>query len=187
MLVSAGYDDLGGWSGGGALVTTSNGSGVGILRASGHIGYARSVARNMAVDGGLVVHSYTQRYSSGNAQTFAEVFAGVTWKQLALHASYTPSYLDQGLQSLYIEANAVQELGSGFRANARGGLLTRLGGEGSFNGSNNRYDAQLGFTKDFDRLSLYVQASTAGPGRGRYYDGPWRGRNALLLGLSRSF
>jgi len=186
-ITSIVYDHDSGWSAGGSVVATTNGPAIGLLRASGHIGYARSIDRDLAVDGGVVVQSYSDRYSNGNAQTFAEVFGGVTWKQFAVHASYSPSYLDQGLESLYVEFDAVQELGSGFRANARAGILTRIGGEGSFSGANTRYDTQIGVTKDFDRLSVYVQASTAGPGRGWYFDGPWRGRNALILGISRSF
>lgn len=186
-ITSIVYDHDSGWSAGGSVVATTNGPAIGLLRASGHIGYARSIASGLAVDGGVVVQSYSDRYSNGNAQTFAEVFGGVTWKQFAVHASYSPSYLDQGLQSLYVEFDAVQELGSGFRANARAGILTRLGGEGSFGGANTRYDTQIAVTKDFDRVSVYLQAGTAGPGQGGYFGGPWRGRNALILGISRSF
>lgn len=171
----------------GSVVLTSNGPDIGLLRASGHIGYARPLDRNLSVDGGLVVHAYTDRYSGGSSQTFAEVFGGVTWGQFALHASYSPSYLDQGLETLYLQFDAVQELGAGFRANARAGVLTRLAGAGSFGGENTRYDAQIGITKDFDLLSIYVNASTAGPGEGSYFRDPWGGRDAVIVGISRSF
>jgi len=187
VIASVFYDHDSGVSAGGSAVVTSNGPDVGLLRASGHVTFAHKFDSDLSLDGGLVVQSYTDRYSSGRAQTFAEVFGGVTYGQFALHAIYSPSYLDHELQTLYIEFDAVQELGSGFRANARAGVITRLAGEGSFGGEDTRYDAQIGVTKDFDRLSLYLNASIAGSGRGTYFSGPWQGRDAVIVGISRSF
>ena len=135
----------------------------------------------------MVVQTYTERYSGGRSQSGVEAYGGVTWKQLALHASYSPSYLDAGLETLYVELNAVQDLGAGFRANARAGLLQRLSGDGSFGGENTRWDAQIGVTKDFERLSAFVNFSTAGSGEGTYFAGPWQGRNAVIFGVSRCF
>ena len=186
-IASVVYDHESGLSAGGSVVGTTNGSGVGVLRASGHVGYATSVGDGWAVDGGVVVQTYTNRYSGGRSQTFVETYGGVTWEQLALHVSYSPSYLDAGLETLYVELNAVQNLGAGFRANARAGVLQRLSGDGSFGGENTRWDAQIGVTKDFERLSAFVNFSTAGSGEGTYFDGPWQGRNAVNLGVSRSF
>ncbi|MEM1197649.1 MAG: TorF family putative porin [Pseudomonadota bacterium] len=194
-IASIQYDLESGVSIGASAVGTTNGSGDnsdsdlsgGLLRASGHVGYARSLGRNLAVDGGVVVQTYTDRYSSGRSQTFVEIFGGVTFGPVALHASYSPSYLDAGLETLYVEVNAVQELGSGFRATARAGLLNRLSGEGSLGGENTRWDAQIGLTKDFDRLTLYANVGTAGSGQGTYFDGPWQGRDAVVVGISRSF
>lgn len=186
-IASVVYDDESGVSVGASAVATTNGDGVGLLRASGHVGYAHSLGRNVAVDGGVVVHTYTDRYSSGRSQTFAEAYGGVTFGQVAIHASYSPSYLDAGLETLYLQANAVQDLGSGFRVTARAGVLKRLSGEGSFGGANTRWDAQVGLTKDFDRMSIFLNLSTAGSRRGTYFDGPWQGRDAVVLGVSRSF
>ena len=181
------FDHDSGVSVGGSAVLTSNGPDIGLLRGSAHIGYARSLSRKVAVDGGVVVQAYTDRYSGDRSQTFAEVYAGVSLGPVALHASYSPSYLDAGLETLYLEANAVHDLGAGFRATAHGGVLHRLSGVGSFGGANTRWDAQVGVTKDFDELSLSLNFSTAGSGRGRYFDGPWQGRNAVIFAVSRSF
>lgn len=181
------FDHESGVSAGAGAVATTNGDGIGLLRASGHIGYAHRLDRDVAIDGGVVVQAYTERYSSGRQQTFAELYAGVTVGQFALHASYSPSYLDAGLETLYIQANAVQDLGSGFRATARAGVLNRLSGKGTFGGADTRWDAQIGVTKDFDRLSVFLNLSTAGSGQGTYFDGPWQGRDAVILGISRSF
>jgi len=187
VIASVFYDHVSGVSAGGSTVVTSNGPDVGLLRASGHLSFAQKIGSDLSLDGGLVVQTYTDRYSNGRAQTFAEVFGGVTYGQFALHASYSPSYLDHRLETLYVEFDAVQELGSGFRANAHVGVITRLAGKGSFGGEDTRYDAQIGVTKDFDRLSLYLNASTAGSGRGTYFSGPWQGRDAAIVGISRSF
>lgn len=186
-IASANYDHESGISVSGSAVGTTNGSGAGLLRTFGHVGYARSLGDQLAVDGGLVVNAYTDRYSSGRSQTFAEIFGGVTWGQVALHASYSPRYLDAGLETLYVEANGARDLGSGFRATAHAGLLRRLSGDGSLGGANSRWDAQIGLTKDFDRLSVYVNAASAGSGRGTYFNGPWQGRNSIIIGVSRSF
>ena len=106
---------------------------------------------------------------------------------LAFYAWVSPSYLDQNLRTLYLEANAVRDLGAGFRANARIGVLQRLSGDDTFAGSSTRYDTQIGLAKDFDRLSVSVTVGTAGSGAGSYFDGPWQGRDAVVIAVSRSF
>jgi len=181
------YDLQSGLNVGGSVTATTNGPGVGVLRGSAHVGYATFVGPNVSLDGGAVFYAYSDRYSGGRAQEFAEVFAGINVGNVALHAWYSPSYLDQNLETLYLEANAVKDLGEGFRINARAGLLTRLSGSGTFGGANTRYDTQIGVTKDFDALSISVSAGTAGSGRGQYFDGPWQGRNSIVIAVSRSF
>jgi uncharacterized protein (TIGR02001 family) len=184
---SVSYDDQLGIYTGGSIAVTTNGEDVGILRGSAHVGFATSLNRNISLDTGLVVSRYTDRYSGAQTQTFAEIYGGVSVGDFALYAWVSPSYLDQNLQTLYLEANAVRDLGSGFRANARVGVLSRISGEGSFNGNDTRYDAQIGLTKDFDKVSLSVTLGTAGSGAGTYFTGPWQGRESIVVALTRSF
>ncbi len=186
-IVSIAYDLENGVYTGASVAGTTNGPGVGILRGNAQIGYARRLSRTVSVDGGLVYNAYTDRYSGPNSQDFAEVYAGVSVGNIAVYAWYSPSYLDQNLETLYLEANAVQEIGADIRANARVGLLTRLSGDNTFRGASTRYDAQVGLTKDFDRLSVSVTVGTAGSGRGDYFAGPWQGRDSVVVGISRSF
>ena len=120
-------------------------------------------------------------------RTLPEIFAGVGFGAVALHASYSPSYLDAGLETLYLEAKGVHDLGGDFRATAHIGVLNRLSGDGSFGGANTRWDAQIGVTKDVGLASIFLNASTAGSGSGAYFDGRWQGRDALVIGVSRSF
>lgn len=186
-IASVSYDDQSGIYTGGSVAVTTNGDDVGVLRGSAHIGYARSIGRNVSVDGGAVLYRYTDRYSGASAQTVAEFYGGFGVGDLAFYAWYSPSYLDQNLETLYLEANAVRDLGSGFRANARIGVLTRLSGQGSFGGRDTRYDTQIGLSKDFDRLSVSVTFGTAGSGAGTYFSGPWQGRDSVVIAVSRSF
>jgi uncharacterized protein (TIGR02001 family) len=186
-IASAGYDDQSGVYTGGSVAVTTNGDGIGVLRASAHIGYVQNIDRNVSLDTGAVINRYTNRYSGPDTQTFAEFYGGVSVGDLAFYAWYSPSYLDAGLDTLYLEANAVRDLGSGFRANARIGVLQRLAGQGSFGGRNTRYDAQVGLTKDFDRLSLSVTLGTAGPSSGTYFEGPWQGRDSIVVAATHSF
>lgn len=181
------YDLENGISVGGAAAATTNGPGFGILRGSANISYARSLGNGWAADGGLVVQAYSDRYSGGRSETFAEVFGGVTNGPFAFHASYSPSYFDAGLETLYLEVNTVHELSESFRVTGRAGLLNRLSGQGSLGGRDTRWDAQVGLTKDFGRLSLLVNVSAGGSGQGTYFNGPWQGRNAVIAGISRSF
>lgn len=186
-ILSLNYDLESGVNVGGSVAATTNGPGVGILRGSVHVGYATFVAPNVAIDGGVVFNAYSDRYSGGQSQNFTEVFAGISAGNFAIHAWYSPSYLDQNLETLYLEANAVKELGEGFRVNARFGFLIRLSGTETFSGAATRYDTQIGVTKDFDVLSLSVTAGTAGSGRGQYFDGPWQGRDSVVVAISRTF
>ena len=186
-ILSLSYDMESGVYVGGSAAATTNGPGVGLLRGSAHVGYATFIGPNVSIDGGAVFNAYSDRYSGGGSQDFAEVFAGISAGDFAFYAWYSPSYLDQNLETLYLETNAVKDLGDGFRANARFGLLTRLSGDATFSGASTRYDTQIGLTKDFKALSLSVTAGTAGSGRGQYFDGPWQGRSSIVVAVSRSF
>lgn len=186
-LASISYDLESGVYLGGSVAGTTNGPGVGILRGSAHAGYVQGIGRNLSLDGGVVFNAYTNRYSGARSQEFAEFYAGINAGNFALYARYSPSYLDQNLQTLYLDANVVHDLGAGFRANARAGLLTRLAGDLTFRGATTRYDAQVGLTKDFDRFSVSVTLGTAGSGQGDYFSGPWQGRDSVVVGVNRSF
>lgn len=184
---SLSYDDQSGLYTGGSVTVTTNGENGGILRSSAHVGFATTIDRGVSLDGGAVLYRYTDRYSGARAQTLAEIYGGVSLGDIAIYAWYSPNYLDGNLDTLYLEANAVRDLGSGFRANARVGVLRRISGEGSFGGRDTRYDAQVGLTKDFDQVSISVNLGTAGPGEGGYFSGPWQGRNWVVFAVSRSF
>lgn len=186
-IVSASYDDISGFFIGGAAAITTNGDDFGFLRASAHAGYAVSLDRSLALDGGVVFTTYGNRYSSGVSQSFVEIFGGVSWGDVAFHANYSPSYLDQNLQTVYLQFDVVRELAPGLRANAKAGLLARVGGEGSLRGTNTRHDFQLSLTKEFDHFDAFVSVTTGGTGTGDYFAGVWQNRTSLTVGISRSF
>ena len=184
---SISIDDDSGFYAGGEVALTTNGPSFGILRGSAYAGIAKHVAPDVSVNGGVVLIAYSDRYSGANAQEFIEVFAGASWKNLALNTYYSPNYLDQGLATLYVEASASQRIADGLTVNGRAGLLSRLSGEGSLGGRDQRFDISLGVTKEFDLFSVSLTGNTAGPSEGTYFQGPWQGQNSVVVAISRSF
>lgn len=185
---SLSYDHKSGlYTGGSIAVTVDDDIDLDILRYAAFVGYAYSVKPGLSLDGGAVFTSYTDAYSGEEAESFIEFFGGLSVGDISAHVRYAPDHLNQDVATLYTDIEAVQDIGSGFRIHGRGGLLNQIGGSGSLGGARTRYDVQVGVTKDIDLWSFSATFGTAGPGRGDYFDGPWMGRNSLVLRVSRSF
>ena len=100
---------------------------------------------------------------------------------------FSPDFQDQNLSKLYIEIDTIKRLGDGFNATARAGLLLQVGGPGSLGERRARYDLQAGLSKDIGTWSINATINYGGDRGGTYFLGPFNLRDAIIIGVSKSF
>lgn len=151
------------------------------------MGYAKNIDTNLSIDSGATVTAYTERYTGMANDTFVEFHTGLSYKNLTGRIRYSPNFQEFDAQTIYIEFDAIHRLGDGFNASAHAGLLQQVGGSGSLGERNSRYDLSLGVSKDIGLWSINGTINYGGDRGGTYFSGPWRLRDAVIIGVSRSF
>lgn len=184
---SLSYDDLSGFYTGGTVTFTIGDEVQGPLSYTALIGYAKRIAPQISIDSGAVVIAYTDRYSGLANDTFVELYSGLSYQNITARVRYSPNYQEQNLSTLYTEIDALQRISENLSATAHAGLLSQLGGTGSLGGRRTRYDFQAGLVRDIGSWSVSGTFNLGGPSGGIYFDGPWSGRTALVIGISKNF
>jgi uncharacterized protein (TIGR02001 family) len=146
-------------------------------------GYARRLPSGPTIDFG-VIHSEYSRYSSAeSANSYTEVYAGVTHKFLTARAAFSPHYFVAGSQTFYGEIDANFSAGRKLHFSGHLGLLVPISSGEGFEESRTQHDWRLGARREFGRASLHLFATGGGPGRDYYRDRE-HNRTAVTLGLS---
>lgn len=184
---SLSYDDKSGIYGGTTVAFTIGEQNQGPLSFVGLIGYAKNLDTNISIDTGATVTAYTDRYTGMANDTFVEFHTGLTYKNLTGRVRYSPNFQELNAETIYIEVDAAHRLGDGFNVLAHAGLLQQVGGAGSLGERNSRYDLSLGISKDIGLWNINSSINYGGDRGGTYFSGPWRVRDAIIIGVSRSF
>ncbi len=184
---SLSYDDKSGIYGGTTVAFTIGEQNQGPLSFVGLIGYAKNLDTNISIDTGATVTAYTDRYTGMANDTFVEFHSGLSYKNLTGRVRYSPNFQELDAQTIYVEVDTVHRLGDGFNILGHAGLLQQVGGSGSLGERRSRYDLSLGVSKDIDLWSINASINYGGDRGGTYFSGPWRLRDAIILGVSRSF
>lgn len=184
---SISYDDKSGIYGGTTIAFTIGEQNQGPLSFVGILGYAKNIDTNLSIDSGATITAYTDRYTGMANDTFVELHTGLSYKNLTGRVRYSPNFQELNAQTIYIEVDAAHRLGDGFNILAHSGLLQQIGGSGSLGERRSRYDLTLGVSKDIDLWSINASINYGGDRGGTYFSGPWRVRDAIILGVSRSF
>lgn len=184
---SISYDDSSGIYGGTTVAFTLGEQNQGPLSFVGLLGYAKNIDTNLSIDTGATVTAYTERYSGMANDTFVEFHTGLSYKNLTGRVRYSPDFQELNAQTIYIELDTFHRLGSGFNATAHAGLLQQVGGSGSLGERRSRYDLSFGISKDIGLWSVNGSINYGGDRGGTYFNGPWRVRDAIIIGVSRSF
>jgi uncharacterized protein (TIGR02001 family) len=178
--------DMGIYAGGSFTATLTGKSRAGLQGVDGYIGYASRIDDELTFDIGVAGYAYSRRYSGNRADSYAEVYAGVTAGKFAAYLHFTPNYFDRDVSLLYADLNLAQPLGSDWTLKAHAGLLTQTSGKPGLGGKKNRYDTRLALSRPLLGLEAEVAWTFAGPDDG-YYDDPWDGRSAIVFSLSKHF
>lgn len=184
---SLSYDDISGIYGGTTIAFTIGEQNQGPLSFVGLLGYAKNIDTHLSIDTGATVTAYTERYSGMANDTFVEFHTGLSYKNLTGRIRYSPDFQELNAQTIYVEIDTIHRLGDGFNASAHAGLLQQVGGSGSLGDRSFRYDLSLGLSKDIGLWSVNGSINYGGDRGGTYFSGPWRVRDAIILGVSRSF
>lgn len=181
------YDDSSGIYVDGSTAFTIGEQTQGPLSFTGVIGHAANIAPNISIDNGAVLTAYTDRYTGQANDIFVEFYSGLSYKNITGRIRYSPDFQELDAQTLYFELDAAHRLADGLNATAHAGLLQQVGGNGSLGERRFRYDLQLAIAKDIDLWTLRASVNYGGDRGGTYFAGPFRLRDAIILGVSRSF
>ena len=187
--LSLSYDDPSGLYIG-TSATVRLGTQTGLVAQQFFAGRAVRITKDTSLDFGVNGYRYTSIYSGGIRQAYAEVYAGVTHKDVSLYVNYTADYFGQSVPVVYVSGSVVRDIAPGWQLRAAAGVLTQTSGPPRLGTASLRYDLSIGASRQLSRLTLAADATLGGPGGGSvgdYYSGPWRGRAALVISARSSF
>jgi uncharacterized protein (TIGR02001 family) len=141
-------------------------------------GYAKRLS-DITLDVGAVHSAYSHYSSAGSANSYTEVYAGLTYKVFSSRIAFSPHYFAHGAKTLYGEINANVSPVPKVYVTGHAGLLVPL----SYRDNNAQYDWRIGISREIGRASIHLIGSGGGPGRDRYH-GREHSRNALVVGVS---
>jgi uncharacterized protein (TIGR02001 family) len=182
LLLSAAYDDPGGWFGGGSLTEVKLYRPRWQVQALGYAGYASRLSDRLGWEAGVTgVH-----FGTDSRYDYDEVFAGLNGERWNMRAHYSPDYFGSGARTVYGEFNVGVPLSALMRATAHIGALMRVGGT-STEGANASFDASLGAAVARDAWE--VQLAWVAGGRSAVYPTAYgrASRGALVLSASLAF
>jgi uncharacterized protein (TIGR02001 family) len=139
-------------------------------------GYARRVGVDRAWEVGAVYYLYP---GSGST-SYAEGFAGLSWRDLNVRVYYTPDYFGSGAHELYVEAHATHSLSE------RAALFGHAG-YARIQGRKSRVDVRLGVVIDLRVVNLEIAAVATNLSSADCPVGPDGCKPGVVVALSRSF
>jgi uncharacterized protein (TIGR02001 family) len=182
-ILDLSYDDVSGFyaAGSASAVIFSNGPRPLGLQLGG--GYATRLSPSLSADLGVIHSRYSGYSSHGSANSYTEIYAGLTHGFLSARVAYSPHYFEHGARTIYGEVDANVGLARKLRLNGHFGLLAPIDYQYRGASSRTQYDWRVGVTREIGRASLHLVATGGGPGCD-YYRGRYHSRTALTFGAS---
>ena len=177
------YDDPSGLYLAGSVTTVISSNGFRPLGLQLGGGYAKRLSSGLTADIGIIHSAYSRYSSHASANSYTEVYAGLSKGILSARIAYSPHYFERGARTLYGELNANTGLARKLRLNGHFGLLAPVDYRGQDSNSRTRYDWRVGLDREVGRLSLHLAATGGGPGR-EYYNGHHHSRTAIVFGAT---
>jgi uncharacterized protein (TIGR02001 family) len=144
-------------------------------------GYARTIAPETSLDLGIVHSAYSHYSSSGERDSYTEIYAGMTHKWLSSRVSFSPHYFVPGSRTLYGEVNGNVSPARKWTIDGHVGILVPLRTVGLR--SRLSYDWRIGVSRELGPFSLHL-AWTDGAPRHNFYSRGEHSRSALIFGAS---
>lgn len=147
-------------------------------------GYARRVAPQVSIDGGIARTQYFRAAATGNAH-YTEFYAGVFAHGLSARVHLSPDYLRHGVSTAYGEVDAMLKSFGPWRLNGHVGMLNYLSTPRYVHRST-QYDWRLGLSRQIGHLDLHAAVSGGSPDHD-YYRGSVHNKTAIVVGASWIF
>jgi uncharacterized protein (TIGR02001 family) len=157
VALNLSFDHEGFYAGGTAFAADTPQRGVRVRGEIAYAGYATKTSLGPGVDFG-VSHTRFISYRGGKrAVEFDEVYAGVVGDHLSARLAYSPRYLDQDVETLYLDLGAAYRPAPDWRLFAHAGAFIPVSGREYPVGRRKRYDLSAGVARRIRRteLSLY--------------------------------
>jgi uncharacterized protein (TIGR02001 family) len=142
-------------------------------------GYAARVHADLSWEAGIVYYRYPGSRAERETD-YAEVFAGVTWRDVNARLYVAPDYFGGGRSALYAELNATFALSERLAVTAHAGF-------GRVTGRYNRIDVRTSISIDLRHATLELAAVATDIPSAECPLGPKACRPGVVAVLSRSF
>jgi uncharacterized protein (TIGR02001 family) len=181
------YDNRSGfYAGATAIGAESAHGGAHILAYLEYIGFSAPISGNIAWDAGVSNSTVSQRPYNPYNIDYVEAFAGVVTRDFNVHVYYSPNYIGEGFDAVYLDLNGAVRPRQGWRVFAHAGVLTPLGVGGEPGSRREHYDLRVGVAAAFANTEVQLAWTTTSPGF-NYPPGVRQRRDAVVVGASYFF
>ena len=185
------YDDPTGLYAGGSVAGTIDDGEPQVVAVQASIGYATRLSPALSLDAGVTRTEYSS-YVLGGEADYTEFHLGLATRNVTTRIRYSPDYLRDNWESLYIELDGGFEVAPDWFVNAHIGQLSYLGDISPYL-VRQSYDWRLGGSRRLGPYGLHLElsgriakrpAAFVAPGA----DNDLRTRGeAIVLGVTRAF
>jgi len=187
LSLSVSYDDSSGFYGGASLIGAEGmHGGVRLLGYVDYIGYSARFDERNALDLGVTTAGYREEAPRPYDLNYEEIYAGIVRDDFNIHVYYSPSYLGEGVSTVYLDLNGVVRPARQWRLFGHVGALTPVSGGAGPDSRRERYDLRAGVAAEFHGGELRLAWTTTSPDPD-YPLGRRRARAALVLGAALFF
>jgi hypothetical protein len=121
------YDAPSGLYAGFTATGTASTLGFRVMRgALENVGYARKISSDLTLDGGVSHADYLLNTREKYIFAYNEAYAGATWRNLSAYLYYTPRYMGEGPESLYLDVHGAVRASSKVRLSGHVGFLAPM-------------------------------------------------------------
>jgi uncharacterized protein (TIGR02001 family) len=198
LSLSIAYDhDSGAYAGASAIGGRGAHDGLEMLGYVDYFGYAAHVGAGQAWDIGVSnanitdyiksnYEGYGQYYGKQYAIRYGEFYSGLIFEHVSAHIYYSPSYLGEGLRTVYVDIDGAVRPGRRWRLFGHAGALTPVGGRVGSDSNHERYDLRTGAAMQFSHGELQLSWTAASPEED-YPAGYRQRRDAIVLSTTLFF
>jgi uncharacterized protein (TIGR02001 family) len=160
--------------------------GVQQIGLSANVGYALRTARGANLDFGLSAADYHLPSERRYGLSYAEVYAGISNQNLSAHLYYSPNYLGQDVQTLYLAVDATTRPRGRFRLFAHAGVLAPVSAAPAYGLRRPQFDFKAGVAATLGRCETQLAWTHVGP-ETDYPGEHTQVRDAVVVGASVFF
>jgi uncharacterized protein (TIGR02001 family) len=146
-------------------------------------GYAKRLPSGTTLDVGVTNSTYSHYSANGAANSYTEVYAGISRGGLSSRIFFSPHYSQSGLWTAYGEVNASVSPASKWGLEAHVGMLVPLKSPSGYDQDRTAFDWRLGVTRELGPVSLRLSYDEGEGGRD-YYGYRSRSGRALVIAAS---